>query len=525
MALEQAIHVDCEPKEDSQLAADASISRQRNTPLPKLQLFVLLYVQLAEPITSTVIYPFVNQLVRETGITGGDERKTGYFAGLIESLFYATEAVTVLQWGRASDNIGRKPIILVGLFGLALSMMSFGVSKQFWAVVLSRCIEGALNGNVGVVKSTMAEITDPSNMAQGFAFLPMIWSVGATLGPIIGGILARPADTWPRTFKEFPFFRKYPYFLPCLVTACVSLSAFVLTLCCLKESANSSEVDKNQTSSRALNRRRKNNATSVPQARTGHLATSAEANLTNSPETELGVSSPAYTGEKPSSSLRALLVPRVVVPIINYAFLAFIDQCLVVLQPLMYSTSLQLGGLSFSSFTIGIILGVWGVINGIIQIVAFPKLLQRFGPRKLYTVAFGCYLVTIAAFPLMGFLAKRKGRIDASVWAVLILQLAAYLAAYNGYGCIFIFINDGAPSREALGATNGLAQTTASVMRAIAPSVASPLFSLSLEKNIANGTAVYWILCAIILAGPGASIRSVATHWELGSGGTVAYLL
>ena len=55
------------------------------TPLPKLQLSILLYIQLAEPITSTVIYPFVNQLVRETGVTGGDDRKTGYFAGLIVS--------------------------------------------------------------------------------------------------------------------------------------------------------------------------------------------------------------------------------------------------------------------------------------------------------------------------------------------------------------------------------------------------------------------------------------------------------
>ena len=55
----------------------------KETPLPKLQLFFLLYLQLAEPITSTVIYPFVNQLVRQTGVTGGDERKTGYFAGLI----------------------------------------------------------------------------------------------------------------------------------------------------------------------------------------------------------------------------------------------------------------------------------------------------------------------------------------------------------------------------------------------------------------------------------------------------------
>ena len=63
--------------------ARASSSKTDETPLPKLQLSLLLYIQLAEPITATVIYPFVNQLVRETGITGGDERKTGYFAGLI----------------------------------------------------------------------------------------------------------------------------------------------------------------------------------------------------------------------------------------------------------------------------------------------------------------------------------------------------------------------------------------------------------------------------------------------------------
>lgn len=56
------------------------------TPLPKVQLALLLYLQLAEPITSTVIYPFVNQLVRRTGITKGDDDKTGYFVGAIVSV-------------------------------------------------------------------------------------------------------------------------------------------------------------------------------------------------------------------------------------------------------------------------------------------------------------------------------------------------------------------------------------------------------------------------------------------------------
>lgn len=58
------------------------------TPLPKMQLTLLLLTMMAEPISSTVILPFVNQLVQETGVTGGDERKTGYFAGLIVSSLF-----------------------------------------------------------------------------------------------------------------------------------------------------------------------------------------------------------------------------------------------------------------------------------------------------------------------------------------------------------------------------------------------------------------------------------------------------
>jgi hypothetical protein len=55
----------------------------RPTPLPKFQLFIILLIQFAEPVTALVIYPFVNQFVRDTGITKGDEIKTGYYAGMI----------------------------------------------------------------------------------------------------------------------------------------------------------------------------------------------------------------------------------------------------------------------------------------------------------------------------------------------------------------------------------------------------------------------------------------------------------
>lgn len=58
---------------------------ERRTPLPKFQLLSVYLIQFAEPVTALCIYPFVNQLVRETGITKGDDKRTGYYAGIIVS--------------------------------------------------------------------------------------------------------------------------------------------------------------------------------------------------------------------------------------------------------------------------------------------------------------------------------------------------------------------------------------------------------------------------------------------------------
>ena len=73
-----------ENNQDSDVdAPTASDSKPTRTPLPKLQIFIIFLTLFSEPITGLVIYPFVNQFVRETGITQGDELKTGYYAGII----------------------------------------------------------------------------------------------------------------------------------------------------------------------------------------------------------------------------------------------------------------------------------------------------------------------------------------------------------------------------------------------------------------------------------------------------------
>jgi MFS family permease len=52
------------------------------------------------------------------------------------SLHYAAEAVTVLQWSRLSDYIGRKPILLMSLLGSVISTVLFGLSRSLWALIL-----------------------------------------------------------------------------------------------------------------------------------------------------------------------------------------------------------------------------------------------------------------------------------------------------------------------------------------------------------------------------------------------------
>lgn len=65
-------------------------TRKGPSPVPRLQILAITLIQVSEPITATVIYPFINQFVRNTGITQGDERKTGYYAGMIVSQLYSS---------------------------------------------------------------------------------------------------------------------------------------------------------------------------------------------------------------------------------------------------------------------------------------------------------------------------------------------------------------------------------------------------------------------------------------------------
>jgi len=73
-------------------------------------------------------------------------------------MFFLAECLTVIQWGYLSDRFGRRPILLIGPLGLAITMFTFGLSRTFLPLVISRCLQGTFNGNIGVSKSVVAEV-------------------------------------------------------------------------------------------------------------------------------------------------------------------------------------------------------------------------------------------------------------------------------------------------------------------------------------------------------------------------------
>ncbi|KAM6504174.1 Major facilitator superfamily domain containing protein [Amanita muscaria] len=454
--------------EETPLLFESSGKALKRTPLPTLQLAIVLLIRLCEPFASNSIFPA--KLITELGITGGDKRKVGYYAGLIvgpnmltysnrsdtygtwqESLFYVAEAMTILQWGRISDHIGRKPVLFIGLAGSALSMLCFGLSRTFWTLVISRCICGLLNGNVGVLKTVMGELTDSTNRADGFAYISVGWSVGATIAPLIGGSLSHPHERFPIVFTS-AFWREFPYFLPCFTVAAFTFVCILLMLLLF-----------NETSPRHHKQR-----ISVP--------------FSGTPTSD----------DKPLP-LHKLLTYPVVLSVCNYFCISLMDIAFMSLVPLFMSTPVDLGGLDWSPATIGYVLGAFGAYSGIVQITFFPKLVRRFGERRIFITSVLTITINSLSLPMISGNIRKNG-VTWMIRCLLAFTLSLRAVTVMSYGCIFVYINTSSPNKSSLGATNGVAQTMVSVARAIGPGLATSLFALSLEKNLLGGYAVYAVL-------------------------------
>lgn len=124
--------------------------------------------------------------------------------------------------------------LLSYFFLAATCALAFGFSPTFYGAVFARFMWGLLNGNIGVTKTYLTEISDDTNSAKGMSLYGAIGGFGRTIGPIIGAFLSSPAKNYPKLFQN-TIFEKFPYALPCVIVAVNCLVILVIAIFNLPE--------------------------------------------------------------------------------------------------------------------------------------------------------------------------------------------------------------------------------------------------------------------------------------------------
>lgn len=101
--------------------------------------------RICEPIAFMGIFPYIYFMIEDFHITD-DKSRISFYAGMVTSAFTFAEFSTGLLWGRLSDKVGRKPVLLTGLIGTAISVLIFGFAPNLTVALIARAVGGLLNG-------------------------------------------------------------------------------------------------------------------------------------------------------------------------------------------------------------------------------------------------------------------------------------------------------------------------------------------------------------------------------------------
>lgn len=157
--------------------------------------------------------------------------------GLLMAVYSLMQLIFAPIWGQVSDRIGRKPVMMIGITGLALSFFIQAISSQLWMLFVARILGGILSSaNMPTAMAYVADITTEENRGKGMGIIGAATGLGFVFGPAIGGI-----------------FSKVSLNMPFYLASGSSLITLVLVFLLLKESADKKKTVKRDSIWKAFN--------------------------------------------------------------------------------------------------------------------------------------------------------------------------------------------------------------------------------------------------------------------------------
>lgn len=387
----------------------------------------LAVARFAEPMAYTSVNPYLPEMIAGFGV---EQNKVARWAGLTSAVFSLAQSATAVPWGKAADRYGRKPVLIFGLLSTMITFVIWGLSTSLPMAVTVRAIQGGGNGNVGIIRTMVAEmVTEKELQPRAFSVMPLVWSLGSIVGPSFGGFFADPVKQYPALFGDSRLFTAFPYLLPNLVATIFFTISVLSAVFFLEETLSSKRgrgdwgLSAGKRFTRAFRRRRRHNP--LDDASSCHRRTSFVDGEATAPLLP-GVApvKDAKPKETVSASMSEVFSRQTVINLAAYTFLAFhsvaFDQNISVFlnYPVRQSTpdNTKLpfyfsGGFGLRSGEIGTIFAMYGIACGLIQFLLYPWLVTRFG--VLHCMRICCEYPTslFPTFPLFFIVTKSTRRI------------------------------------------------------------------------------------------------------------------
>jgi len=133
----------------------------------------------AEPVSLTSIFPYLPEMIQSFQVP---EQDVAFWAGLASAIYSLAQCVTAIPWGRASDRFGRKYVILLGLANTMVTSLLWGFSTSLPMALASRALSGAGNGNVGIIRTMVAELCPWKELQpRAFSVMPLVYNIGSII--------------------------------------------------------------------------------------------------------------------------------------------------------------------------------------------------------------------------------------------------------------------------------------------------------------------------------------------------------
>ena len=134
-----------------------------------------------------IIVPILPVLIRE--FLGGNNVQAAVYYGVIISTYATMQFLCAPVLGALSDRHGRRPVILVSLFGLGIDYLIQGWAPSIGWLFLGRIIAGIMGASITTANAYIADVSTPQTRAQNFGFVGAAFGLGFIFGPVLGGLL------------------------------------------------------------------------------------------------------------------------------------------------------------------------------------------------------------------------------------------------------------------------------------------------------------------------------------------------